>query len=186
MKIVILASGRGSNFEAIAKAEIPNTQILALISNKPEAPALQKAKALRIPTHVIANQGLNRETYEGKLLALLETLPFDYLCLTGYMLLLGKKIISRYPNRILNIHPSLLPAYPGLHAQKQALEDGAKATGCTVHFVTEEMDAGPIVMQSRIPILPNDTVESLSERLLPLEHATYISALQLLASKSTS
>lgn len=187
-RLLVFASGRGSNFEAIAKAiasnKITNAEIVTLFSNKENAPALEKAKSFGIPTHVIASKKFkkvgkfDRHAYEKEVVAFAKTLNPDWIILAGYMLLIGKDFIQNFEGKILNIHPSLLPKYKGLEAQKQALEAKEKETGCTVHIVTEEMDAGPILAQSRISILPGDTVESLIERLLPIEHATYIAAIQ--------
>lgn len=193
-RILVFASGRGSNFAAIARAiqrkEIPNAEIVALFSNKKNAPALERAKELEIPTHVIASKDFfsegkfDREAYEKKLIEYVKKMEPDWIVLAGYMLLLGKEIIQEFRGKILNIHPSLLPKYKGLEAQKQAFEAKEKETGCTVHLVTEEMDAGPIVAQSKIPIQPSDTIESLTHRLLPLEHATYVAALRKLCEES--
>lgn len=188
VKLVILASGRGSNFRAISEAVksgiIPNTEIVGLITNKKEAPVINIAKERGIPYYLIESKAfyqegqLKRELYETHLLKLLEDLSPDYICLAGYMLLLGKKIIEAWPNRIVNIHPSLLPAFKGLKAQEQALKAGVQWTGCTVHFVTEELDDGPIIIQEALKIESNDTFESLSERLLPVEHKTYVEAIR--------
>ncbi len=189
-RIVVLSSGRGSNFCAIAdgitQGKIPNAEIVGLISNRSDALALSHAKLRAISYHVIesklyrANNKFDRPTYEKPLLSLLLSLKPDLILLAGYMLVLGKEIIQTFPKKIINIHPSLLPKFRGLHAQKQALENGEKETGCTVHWVTEGLDEGPTILQARVPILPNDTEESLSLRLLPLEHETYVSALKLI------
>lgn len=189
-RLLVFASGRGSNFEAIAKAiqkkEITNAEICMLFCNKQNALALKKAKALGIATHVIAsklfksNGKFDRASYEKEVIAFAKKQNPDWIILAGYMLLIGKEFIQSFEGKIINIHPSLLPKYKGLEAQKQALDAKERETGCTVHIVTEEMDAGPIIAQSRVPILPNDTVETLIERLLPIEHATYIAAIQKL------
>lgn len=187
-RILFLASGRGSNFEALARAiqsgAIRSAEAVALVSNRKEAPALDIARKLGVPTTV-----LDQTTFRGKSgkfdresysLALADTLTAyapDWVCLAGYMLLLPPEIVHQWTSKIINIHPSLLPLFPGLRAQAQALKAGAKETGCTVHLVSEEMDAGPILEQSRLEIQPNDTEESLTQRLLPLEHQTYIKAL---------
>lgn len=193
MKLVVLASGRGTNFAAIADGvrdgAIPRTEILALVSNKPSAPALQLARQRGIPTHVIdskayrVNGTFQRNDYERELRALLQTLNPDYICLAGYMLLLGEELVRDWPNRIINIHPSLLPSFRGLRAQSQAIEAGVHWTGCTVHLVTEALDDGPILAQEVIEITPNDTEESLSSRLLVLEHKTYLGVLKNLATQ---
>lgn len=191
MKIVVLASGRGSNFEAIATAVrsglVPNTTIVGLVCNNPEAPVLQIARAQAVPTFVHASKPfyqdkrLDRDAYETRLLEILAPLGTDYLCLAGYTLLLGPKLVQTFQNRILNIHPSLLPAFKGLRAQKQALEAGVKRTGCTVHVVTEALDDGPILLQQSVEVLEDDTEESLSARLRPVEHRVYVEVLKGLA-----
>jgi len=189
-RVLVLASGRGSNFCAIADAIslgiIPNASIVGVISNKTEATVLDHAKARNISGFVIeSNQyrkhgKLDRNAYEEKLLNLMLSLKPDLICLAGYMLVLGKKIVEAFPRKIINIHPSLLPKFRGLHAQKQALESGDKITGCTVHWVTEGLDEGLAILQAEVPILSGDNEESLSLRMLPIEHQTYISALKLI------
>ncbi|NBX92320.1 MAG: phosphoribosylglycinamide formyltransferase [Proteobacteria bacterium] len=192
-KLVILASGRGSNFKAIAEAidrgTLPHSVIAGLISNRKDAPVLHLAKQNNIPhfliesSQYVVNGSFNRIGYEEQLLDVLNSLKPDLICLAGYLLLLGSAIIKHYPNRIINIHPSLLPAFKGLHAQAQAIRAGVSTTGCTVHWVTDALDAGPIILQKSVPILPNDTEESLSLRMLPIEHQTYIEALNLILTK---
>lgn len=193
MRIVVLASGRGTNFEAIARAvqekKLSRTEIVALVSNNPDANALRIAQNFGIPSKVISSKNfrnaegtLNRDAYDQALLGLLKILNPDFICLAGYTLLLGKSIIDTYPLRIINIHPSLLPAFKGLHAQRQAIQQGVKISGCTVHFVTEELDDGPIICQASVPVCEGDTEESLSQRILPVEHETYIEALKILGS----
>jgi phosphoribosylglycinamide formyltransferase 1 len=186
-RLVILASGRGSNFAAIADAVqnevIPNAKIVGLISNKAKAGAIKLAEERGVPVLLIPSKGIDRAEYEQKLLAHLNFLHPDFICLAGYMLLLGKEVVQNFPGQILNIHPSLLPFFKGLNAQRQALEAGMTETGCTVHFVTEELDDGPIVLQNRVEILAEDSESSLSERLLPIEHETYVQALADLCSR---
>jgi phosphoribosylglycinamide formyltransferase-1 len=194
MKAVFLASGRGSNFEAVCKAKakkkLPSLEVLGLICNVENAPVLEIAKTYGIKTKVLAskkfrNKGLfNRPEYETELLGILKNWNPDWLCLAGYMLLLGKEVIQKWPDRIINIHPSLLPAFKGLKAQKQALEAGELWTGCTVHLVNEEMDAGPILHQERLPIHPEDTEETLSARLLVKEHIAYVETLKKISSNN--
>lgn len=189
-RILILASGRGSNFCAIADAvstnSIPNAEIVGVISNKADALVIEHAKKRNIPWHVIEatkfrTQGkLDRRSYEKKLLSLMFSLKPDLICLAGYMLVLGKEIVQSFPKQIINIHPSLLPKFRGLHAQKQALESGDSETGCTVHWVTEGLDEGPPILQATVPILPDDDEDSLSQRMLSVEHETYVSALKLI------
>ncbi len=193
IKLVILASGRGSNFKAISEAAqkklIPNTEVIALITNKSNAPVVDIAKNMGIAHYLIEskkfyfNGKFNRELYETDLLKLIKRLSPDYICLAGYMLIIGEKIIEAFQNKIINIHPSLLPSFKGLNAQKQAINAGVKWTGCTVHFVTKELDSGPIICQEVIKIDKNDTAESLSERLLPIEHKTYVEALIKIATQ---
>lgn len=180
-KIVILASGTGTNFCALADA----FQVTALICNRAGAPVLQEAEKRNVPAVLIDMNRFKlfggkfkRNLFEAELLAELKRLQPDWICLAGYMLVLGKEIIEAYPNRILNIHPSLLPKFPGLHAIEQALEAGETETGCTVHYVTAGVDEGPIILQKRLSILPGDTPDTLHERLRPLEHQTYIEALR--------
>ena len=169
-RIGVLLSGRGSNFEALAESiragRIPGAEIALVVSNREGAPGIEKARARGIPTRVIPSKGLEREAYDRQVAAALQEAKVDLVCLAGYMRLLSPYFIAAFPQRILNIHPSLLPAFPGLEAQRQALEHGAKFTGCTVHFVDENLDAGPIVLQSAVAIRDDDTVESLSERIL--------------------
>lgn len=189
-RIVVLASGRGSNFCALADAIqnkiILNAEVVGLVCNKKDAPVLSEAKIRAIPHFFIdANQfrvsnKFDRRSYEVELLKTLQTLKPDFILLAGYMLILGVEIIRNYPRKIINIHPSLLPKFRGLHAQKQALESGDSITGCTVHWVTEGLDEGEPILQAKIAILPNDTEKTLSERMLPIEHATYIDAIKLI------
>lgn len=193
LRIVILASGRGSNFcaiaDAIASHQLPNAEIIGLVSNRADAKALQEAEKRSIPKFLVEakqfrkDHRLDRNAYEKELLKLLKSLQPELILLAGYMLVLGKEIVSAFPRRIINIHPSLLPKFRGLHAQKQALDHGETETGCTVHWVTEGLDEGEPILQARVPILPGDTEETLSERLLPIEHTTYISALKMLTKK---
>ena len=181
-RLVFLASGRGSNFEAIARAiqagEL-QAEASALICNRREAPVLKIAEGLGVPACLVDRKRFkDRLAYEEELISMIETFDPDLVCLAGYMLLLGPKVVQRWKGKIVNIHPSLLPDFRGLNAQKQALESGRSETGCTVHYVTEGLDDGPIIEQSKIAILPGDTEQSLSERLLAVEHATYVRALR--------
>ena len=181
-KLGVLLSGRGSNFEAIADnvaaGKIP-AEIAIVISNKPNARGLERASERGIPTESIASRGLEREEYDRQVVALLKDHQVDLVCLAGFMRLLSAYFVREYPNRILNIHPSLLPSFPGLEAQEQALEHGAKISGCTVHFVDEHLDAGPIIVQAAVPILDDDTAETLSARILTEEHRIYGEAINL-------
>jgi phosphoribosylglycinamide formyltransferase 1 len=182
-RIGVLLSGRGSNFEALAESaetgRIPNAEIAIVVSNREGAPGIDKAKSRGIPTQVIPSRGLEREAYDRQVAAALQTANVDLVCLAGYMRLLSPFFIAAYPGRILNIHPSLLPAFPGLEAQRQALEHGVKFAGCTVHFVDENLDAGPIVLQAGIRVHDDDTEETLSERILREEHRIYSEAVRI-------
>jgi phosphoribosylglycinamide formyltransferase-1 len=184
--IGILLSGRGSNFEALADSvaagRIPGARIALVVSNRDDAPGLQRAAARGIPSRVIPSKGLEREAYDRQVAAALEEAQIDLVCLAGFMRLLSPYFVQRFKGRILNIHPSLLPAFPGLEAQRQALEHGAKFSGCTVHFVDEYLDAGPIVAQAVVPIEPGDTPETLSARILVEEHRIYTEAVRLVLS----
>jgi phosphoribosylglycinamide formyltransferase 1 len=183
-RIGVLLSGRGSNFEALAESiragRIPGVEIALVVSNREGAPGIEKARARGIATRVIPSKGLEREAYDRQVAAALQEAKVDLVCLAGYMRLLSPYFIAAFPQRILNIHPSLLPAFPGLEAQRQALEHGVKFAGCTVHFVDENLDAGPIVLQSAVAIRDDDTVESLSERILGEEHRIYTEAVRII------
>ncbi|MFZ3330419.1 MAG: phosphoribosylglycinamide formyltransferase [Candidatus Acidiferrales bacterium] len=182
-RIGVLLSGRGSNFEAladgIASGRIPNSEIAIVLSNREGAPGIEKARARGIPAQVIPSKGLEREAYDKLVVAALREKNVDLVCLAGYMRLLSPHFVAAFPNRILNIHPSLLPAFPGLESQRQALEHGAKFSGCTVHFVDENLDAGPIVLQACVPIEDQDTPETLAARILREEHRIYTEAVSI-------
>lgn len=182
-RIGVLLSGRGSNFEALAESittgRIPNAEIAIVVSNRENAPGLERARARGIEARAIPSKGLEREAYDRLVAAALLEKKVDLVCLAGYMRLLSPYFVAAFPHRILNIHPSLLPAFPGLEAQRQALEHGAKFSGCTVHFVDENLDAGPIVLQAAVPIEDRDTVETLSERILDEEHRIYSEAVRI-------
>jgi phosphoribosylglycinamide formyltransferase-1 len=181
-RLGILLSGRGSNFEAIARniaAGTIDASIAVAIGSRPEARGLETARRLGLNAVSIPSKGLDREVYDRMLLEELQRNEVDLVCLAGFMRLLSARFIRQFPNRILNIHPSLLPAFPGLDAQRQALDHGVKITGCTVHFVDEELDAGPIVIQAAVPVLNEDTVDTLSERILHEEHRIYSEAIRM-------
>jgi phosphoribosylglycinamide formyltransferase-1 len=181
-KLGILISGRGSNFEAIADSLAAgrlDAEIAVVISNRAEARGLEIARGRGLPAVLIPSTGLDRESYDKLLLEELRRCEVDLVCLAGYMRLLSGLIIRAYPMRILNIHPSLLPSFPGLDAQQQALQHGVKFSGCTVHFVDENLDAGPIILQSVVPVEDGDTVELLSARILKEEHRIYTEAIRL-------
>ncbi len=183
-KIGVLLSGRGSNFLALHGAmerhEVPS-EIALVVSNVSEAPGLEKARALRLPTVCLPHRlETSRTAHESKVLAALRHAEVEWICLAGYMRLLSESFVGQYPQRILNIHPALLPAFPGLDGQKQAVEYGVKVSGCTVHFVDEGLDSGPIVLQRTVPVRDDDTAESLSARILAEEHKAYPEALRRL------
>ncbi len=184
-KLGILLSGRGSNFEAIAKNVAAGriaAEIAVVISNRPEAPGLDTARALGLPAISLPSKGLDREIYDGMLVEELRRRQVDLVCMAGFMRLLSGAFIREFPQRILNIHPSLLPAFPGLDAQFQALRHGVKVSGCTVHFVDENLDSGPIVRQAVVPVLDGDTADTLAARILLEEHRIYAQAIQLVLS----
>jgi len=182
-RIGVLISGRGSNFEALAASvgagRIPNAEIAIVLSHRQDAPGLDRARQRRIPARAIASKGLEREAFDRQVVAALQEKNVDLVCLAGYMRLLSPYFVRAFPNRILNIHPSLLPAFPGLEAQRQALEHGVKFTGATVHFVDEQLDAGPIIVQAVVPIEDADTVDTLSARILREEHRIYTDAVNI-------
>jgi phosphoribosylglycinamide formyltransferase 1 len=182
-RIAVLLSGRGSNFEAladgVAAGRIPNAEIALVLSNREGAPGIDKAQQRKIMTRVIPSKGLEREAYDRQVVAVLREQKTDLVCLAGYMRLLSPYFVASFPNRILNIHPSLLPSFPGLESQRQALEYGVKFAGCTVHFVDENLDAGPIVLQSAVRVLDDDTEATLSARILAEEHRIYSEAVRI-------
>ena len=181
--IGILLSGRGSNFEAIARnvaaGKIP-AKISLVVSNREQAPGLETARKMGLRTLFIPSKGKEREVYDQEVVAALKEAQVDLVCLAGFMRILSPVFVRAFPGRILNIHPALLPAFPGLDAQKQALDYGVKFTGCTVHIVDEGMDTGPIVRQAVVPVLDDDTVETLSARILAEEHRIYSEAVCLM------
>ena len=185
LKLGILLSGRGSNFLAIADnvaAGRLRAEIALVISNRADAPGLAAARERGLKALLIASQGRKREEHDAEIVAALKAAKVDLVCLAGYMRLLSPEFIQAFPQKILNIHPSLLPAFPGLDAQKQALDYGVKITGCTVHFVDEHLDHGPIVVQRTVAVADGDSVESLSARILAQEHIAYSEAIARLAS----
>jgi phosphoribosylglycinamide formyltransferase 1 len=177
----ILLSGRGSNFEAIAKnvasGAIPNARIALVISNRTDAGGIETAKRLGLETLVIPSKGKSREEHDREVVAALQQRKVDLVCLAGYMRLLSPWFVKQFPHQILNIHPSLLPAFPGLEAQEQAFAYGVKIAGCTVHFVDEELDHGPIVMQKAVPVHDSDDEHTLAARILEQEHIAYSEAI---------
>ena len=181
----ILLSGRGSNFMAIAenvrRGVIP-AQITAVISNRPEAAGLEHARQLSLNALSIPSKGKPREQHDQEVIAALQAAQVDLVCLAGYMRLLSPEFIRAFPQRILNIHPSLLPAFPGLDAQKQAFDYGVKVSGCTVHFVDEFLDHGAIIVQKVVPVLPDDDDHTLAARILEQEHQAYSEAINVVLS----
>ncbi len=180
-RLGVLLSGRGSNFIAIANAidhgRLRGCEIVIVLSNSEEAPGLEAARERGLHAFDVPSKGVPREEHDARMLALLREHEVDYVILAGYMRVLTRDFITAYPGRILNIHPSLLPAFPGLHAQRQALEYGAKVAGCTVHFVNEDIDGGVIILQRTVPVREDDTEETLSARILEQEHRAYPEAI---------
>jgi len=185
IRIGILISGRGSNMLALADAvrggRVPETEIAVVISDQANAPGLGHAQSRHLKTVVIERRSRSRDEHDRELVAVLQEHQVDFVCLAGYMRLLSQHFLSAYRNRILNIHPSLLPAFTGLDAQKQALKHGVRFSGCTVHFVDETLDGGPIIAQRVVPVLDDDTEETLSARILEEEHKLYSEALAIVA-----
>ncbi len=168
--------------DAVKSGEIPDSEVAVVISDKPEAPGLAKARVHGVETFVVELKGRTREVHDAEILAELRKRGVELVCLAGYMRLLSAGFIGAFPDHIVNIHPSLLPSFPGLDAQKQAIEHGVKISGCTVHFVNEDLDAGPIILQRAVEVLDDDTEESLSARILKEEHAVYVEAVKRIAS----
>lgn len=185
MKIGILISGRGSNMIALVDAaksgEIPDSEIVVVISNKPDAPGLAKAKERGIESIVVERRGRTREENDAGIIGELRKRNVELVCLAGYMRLLSKDFIHAFENRIVNIHPSLLPSFPGLNVQQQAIDHGVKISGCTVHLVNEDLDAGPIILQRAVEVKDDDTAETLAARILEQEHEAYVEAVKRIA-----
>ncbi|ODT80341.1 MAG: phosphoribosylglycinamide formyltransferase [Pelagibacterium sp. SCN 64-44] len=185
-KVAILISGRGSNMAALieaARAPDYPAEIVGVLSNRAAAPGLETAAAHGIATASLAQSRFpSRDMFEDTMTQVLESWEVDYICLAGFMRILGADFVNRWLGRMINIHPSLLPAYRGLHTHERALADGVAEHGCTVHFVTPGLDEGPAILQARVPVLPGDTPDSLSARILVEEHRIYPEALRLLAS----
>ena len=183
----ILLSGRGSNFEAIAKnvasGKIRDARIAIVISNRPDAGGIATARNLGIETLVIPSKAKAREDHDREVVSALQQRKVDLVCLAGYMRLLSPWFVKQFPHRILNIHPSLLPAFPGLEAQEQAFAYGVKVAGCTVHFVDEELDHGPIIVQKTVPVHDDDDEGTLKARILEQEHIAYSEAIELVLNR---
>ena len=184
----ILLSGRGSNFEAIANniacGKIPDTRIAVVISNKADAGGIEVARRLGLIAMVIPSKGRQREEHDREVVSALQQHKVDLVCLAGYMRLLSPGFVQQFPRRVLNIHPSLLPSFPGLEAQQQAFAYGVKITGCTVHFVDEELDHGAIIVQKAIPVLEADDEHTLAARILEQEHLAYSEAINIVLQES--
>jgi phosphoribosylglycinamide formyltransferase-1 len=182
-RLGVLLSGRGSNFEALADSaasgRIPDAEIAIVLSNREGAPGIDLATQRGILARAIPSKGLEREAYDRLVVSALQEQKVDLVCLAGYMRLLSPYFVTAFPNRILNIHPSLLPSFPGLESQRQALDYGVKFAGCTVHFVDENLDAGPILLQAVVPVSDAESEQSLSERILKEEHRIYSEAVKI-------
>ena len=178
----ILISGRGSNMvalvDAVRSGEIPNTEVVVVISGRSDAAGLAKAEARGVETLIIERMGRKRAAHDGEIAAELKARGVELVCLAGFMRLLSPDFVAAFPRRILNIHPSLLPAFKGVDAQRQALAAGVETTGCTVHYVDEQLDNGDVILQREVPVPPNDTVETLSDRILHEEHIAYVEAVR--------
>lgn len=185
-KLAVLLSGRGSNFvaiqEAIQRGDL-EAEICCVISNKPGAPGLERAQQFGLKAVCLSSKGVERQEYDRRLLETIRSYDPTFICLAGFMRILSSEFVKAYRGRILNIHPALLPSFPGLHAQRQALEHGVKISGCTVHIADEGVDTGPIIMQRAVPVLDNDTEDSLSARILEQEHDVYWRALAYMLDK---
>lgn len=184
-RIVVLASGRGSNFCALADAALAGklgpAEVVALVVDRPDAVACQEAERRSIAVERVSRKNFSdRETFEDALAQAVAKHRPDWVCLAGFLRLLSGRFLGRWPERVVNIHPSLLPSFPGLDAQEQAVAAGVRISGCTVHLVTEALDAGPIVLQATCPVEDDDTGQRLAARLLPIEHATYVAAMSRL------
>ena len=164
--------------DSVKSGEIPDSEVAVVISDKPNAPGLKKAKERGVETVVIERRGRTREEHDAEIIAELQRRGVELVCLAGYMRLLSKDFVHTFENRIVNIHPSLLPSFPGLNVQQQAIDHGVKISGCTVHFVNEDLDAGPIILQRAVEVLDGDTAETLAERILEQEHEAYVEAVK--------
>lgn len=191
MKIGILISGRGSNMvalvDAVASGEIPGSEVAVVVSDMRDAAGLAKAAERGVETLVIERNGRKREEHDAEIVAALKDRGVELVCLAGYMRLLSPLFVQAFPDRIINIHPSLLPAYPGLNVHERVLAAGEKVSGCTVHYVNEDLDAGPVILQREVPVLAGDTPETLAARILEQEHSAYVDAVrEVVAAKATA
>ena len=182
MKIGILISGRGSNMAAIIEAvqsrQIPDSEVVVVVSDKTSSQGLEKARERNVEAIVVARKNRTREEHDAEIVGELKKRDVELVCLAGYMRFLSKEFVQAFPNKIINIHPSLLPSFPGLDAQKQAIDYGVKISGCTVHFVDEDLDHGAIIMQEAVAVADDDTAEILSAKILEYEHKVYVEALK--------
>ncbi|MFL6468442.1 MAG: phosphoribosylglycinamide formyltransferase [Pyrinomonadaceae bacterium] len=182
MKIGILISGRGSNMvalvDAVRSGEIPDSEVAVVISDKPNAAGLEKAGERGVETVVVEKKGRAREEHDAEIIAELKKRDVELVCLAGYMRLLSPSFVQAFPNQIINIHPSLLPAYPGLDVHERVLASGEKVSGCTVHYVNEDVDAGAVILQRKVAVEDGDTAETLSARILEQEHQLYVEAVR--------
>ncbi|HEX6126303.1 MAG TPA: phosphoribosylglycinamide formyltransferase [Pyrinomonadaceae bacterium] len=189
MKIGILISGRGSNMvalvDAVKSSEIPGSEVAVVISDKANAEGLAKARERGVETVVIERRGRTREEHDTEIIAELQRRGVELVCLAGYMRLLSKEFVHAFEDRIVNIHPSLLPSFPGLNVQQQAIDHGVKISGCTVHFVNEDLDAGPIILQRAVEVLDDDTAETLAARILEQEHGAYVEAVRQIVMRAS-
>jgi len=186
MRVAVLASGRGSNFQSILDAsergDLPNSKIKLLIVNRIEAYAIERAKKHNIPYYIIESKNKKRHNFDQEMLEILKSNQIEIVVLAGFMRILSKQFISEYKNKIINIHPSLLPKFPGANAHRDAIEAKAKISGCTVHFVDEGVDTGPIIMQESVSVDEDDDEHTLAEKILPIEHKIYPKVLDLITS----
>jgi phosphoribosylglycinamide formyltransferase-1 len=164
--------------DAVKSGEIPDSEVAVVISDKPDAPGLEKARDRGVETVVIERRGRSREEHDAEIISELRKRDVELVCLAGYMRLLSRDFVAAFRDKIVNIHPSLLPDFPGLNVQQQALDAGVKVSGCTVHFVNEDLDAGPIILQRTVEVMEGDTAETLAERILEQEHGTYVEAVR--------
>jgi phosphoribosylglycinamide formyltransferase 1 len=189
MKIGILISGRGSNMvalvDAVASGEIPSSEVAVVISDKADAAGLAKARERGVETVVIERRGRNRKEHDAEIVAELQKRHVKLVCLAGYMRLLSPSFVAAFPARIINIHPSLLPKFPGLNIHERVLAAGETVSGCTVHYVNDDLDAGEIILQREVPVLPGDTTETLAARILDEEHRLYVDAVKKIATENT-
>ena len=187
MEVAVLASGRGSNFQSIidasSRGEIPNANIKLLIVNEKNAYAIERAKKHNIPHYLIESKNKKRSDFDLEMLEILHENRIDIIVLAGFMRILSTHFVNKYKNKIINIHPSLLPLFPGAHAHRETIKAGVSESGCTVHFVDDGVDTGPIIIQKSVPVNRNDTEETLANKILPLEHQIFPKALDLLTSR---